>query len=122
MSQTFKLKIPVYTKPILSQLQTKLNQFPTETFVEEDNENSLVIGIFTSLAYYFLLFYIYGSSLYKNKIELKNPTEKNNFTMSEAFEGSERIGSTISVLIMASLSFIYWSNKGLRQVLHLIQK
>lgn len=110
----FKLKTPILDDNNIfkNRLQQQIHQFPTQTTIHKDNENSLAVGIMASLAYYFFIFYMYGSSLYKNNINIKNPTYQKNFTMSEAFEGSERIGTTISIILMGSLFFTLLVEQG----------
>ena len=62
------------------------------------SDQTVAIGSATIIFYFLTLAYIYGSALYKNsngKLEL--------YTMSKSFEYSEKIGTTIGVVVFMAL-------------------
>lgn len=116
MTRLFNLKIPVTTdKKVFSAFKSRLQQFPSQTEIREDKEHAKLtqgLGIGTTISYFLFFFYIYGSALYKDKISILNPTTKKNFTVSETFENTERIGSTIFLLLLGSLYFTLLVEQG----------
>ena len=63
---------------------------------------ALYSGIIVYVVYAFLFIYIYGSAYYKNHIS-KHVTFRKAYTMSEAFQYSEKRGTTILIVLFVGL-------------------
>lgn len=105
MNTNFKLKTPIIDindeskkKINLSNLyQIDHKQITTIT----SNENAKIVGSFAIIFYLLAFFWIYGSSWFKNEITL-SLKDKKGFTMSEAFEHSEKVGATTFLVLMSA--------------------
>jgi hypothetical protein len=112
----FNLKVPIINyknKDLNKQSQLYQGIFPTETRVLESNDISKGVGSFVTILYFIFIIYIYtAATLNKEKGISWKPTIDKNFTLSEALEHSNRIGSTTILLILSAVFFAFLIEQG----------
>lgn len=87
-------------------------QFNTNVHQNVDpNPDSAIIGIVNFLVYIGLFMYIYGSAFYKRKLSL-HVTKRKGFTLSEGFQYSEKIGTTVFLILsLGIIQCLYYYQK-----------
>lgn len=110
----FNLKIPIIddSKNINKTPVTSLQNFQTTQTVKS-NDISIGIGSLVTVLYFIFFIYIYtAASMNKTKGISWSPTIKQNFTLSEALEHSNKIGSTTILLLLSASFFAFLVEQG----------
>jgi hypothetical protein len=85
-----------------------INKKSSELIQTKDNSKYLCIA--TLISYILTFSYIYGSATYRGKLKWVKITEKTSYTMSEAVQHSEKIGSTILIILTLALLQGYFAS------------